>query len=289
LAGAEDLLQGAVSKAVLMSSEMQSSTSTNFDQTLDHFRERGWMRVRRAFDADAAASMRDVVWSELERRGILRDQPETWTVERPEKLQKLKDHPAFAAVGSARLLDAIGAILGVPFAKPKRWGAAFLAFPSKTEWAVPSGGWHCDAHYTSPLWPPNGVQTFALFGDLQPRSGATQILAGAHRLIHRWFVQNPPPPDAHSIDMRKSLLGHPYIRDLHKAGDRDQRIARFLNTVEVVDAIPLQVVETTGEAGDVIVLHPLALHVGAPNNGVSPRFMLSGAVTTDLAGWGAKP
>jgi hypothetical protein len=33
-------------------------------------------------------------------------------------------------------------------------------------------------------------------------------------------------------------------------------------------------------------LHPLTFHVAAPNNGVAPRVLLSGAVTTDMHGWG---
>jgi len=56
----------------------------------------------------------------------------------------------------------------------------------------------------------------------------------------------------------------------------------------VVDGIPLQVVENTGAAGDVMLLHPLTLHVAAPNNGAAPRFLLSGAVTTDNHGWGGE-
>ena len=44
--------------------------------------------------------------------------------------------------------------------------------------------------------------------------------------------------------------------------------------------IPLQVVENTGAAGDVILLHPLVLHVAAPNAGTEPRFLLSGGIDT---------
>ena len=69
--------------------------SSDFDQTLEHFRDRGWMRVREAFDADDAAAMRDVVWNGLAAFGFRRDAPSTWTIERPPKLQALKDHPAF--------------------------------------------------------------------------------------------------------------------------------------------------------------------------------------------------
>jgi len=53
-----------------------------------------------------------------------------------------------------------------------------------------------------------------------------------------------------------------------------------MNRVETVDGIPLQVVENTGAAGDVILLHPLVLHVAAPNAGIEPRFLLSGGVDT---------
>jgi hypothetical protein len=256
------------------------------DQTLEHFRVHGWMRVHQAFDREAAAAMRDVVWDGLADVGILRDKPSTWTVERPGKLQKLKGHPAFNAVGSVRLFSAIDALLEAQaYARPKGWGAIFVAFPSREEWSVPASGWHIDANYTSQLWPPKGVQTHTLFGDIASRSGATQILSGSHRLIHKWFQDSPPPAATRSAEMRGLLRAHPYIRDLHAEGDRDARIGRFMNQIEEVDGIPLQAVENTGTAGDVILLHPLTLHVAAPNNGVAPRFLLSGGVTTDMHGW----
>lgn len=255
------------------------------DQTIAHFREHGWMRIRQAFDAEAAGAMRDAVWRALENVGIRRDRPSTWSVERPVHLQQLKDDPVFQAAGSARVLDAIDAIMdGKPYPAPKNWGAFFIAFPSKAEWGVPTAGWHVDAKYTSALSPPGGVKTHALFGDVPPRSGATQILSGSHRLIRRWFEKNPPPSDLPGADMRKLLQKHPYIRDLHTEGDRNSRIARFIDRVEHDEDIPLQVVENTGEAGDVVLLHPLTLHVAAANAGTQPRFLLSGGVTTDM--WG---
>jgi hypothetical protein len=268
-----------------MAPDLASSTSSS-DQTLEHFRVHGWMRVHQAFDRAAAAIMRDVVWDGLAKVGFQRHSPSTWCIERPGKLQKLKDHPAFNAVGSERLLGAIDAVLETQdYERPTRWGAIFVAFPTEEEWGVPASGWHIDANYASPLWPPKGVQTHALFGDIAPRSGATQILSGSHRLIHQWFRANPPPAGAHSADMRRSLQAHPYIRELHTEGSRNDRIARFMGRVEEVDGIPLQVIENTGAAGDVILLHPLTLHVAAPNNGAAPRFLLSGGVTTDMHGW----
>jgi len=78
---------------------------------------------------------------------------------------------------------------------------------------------------------------------------------------------------------------HPYIRDLHTNGDPEERTMRFMGRTEVSNGIPLQVVECTGSAGDVFLLHPLTLPAAATNTGHAPRFMLSGGVTTDMWGW----
>jgi ectoine hydroxylase-related dioxygenase (phytanoyl-CoA dioxygenase family) len=58
-----------------------------------------------------------------------------------------------------------------------------------------------------------------------------------------------------------------------------------MNRAEIHDGIALQVVELSGSAGDVFLLHPLTMHAAAPNAGSAPRFMLSGGVTSDMWGW----
>lgn len=250
------------------------------DQTsLEHFRAHGWMRAPQAFSAAEAAAMREATWDALAKTGILRDRPSTWKTERPAHLQPLKEHPAFRVAGSKRLIAAIDATLeGQSWEAPKNWGAAFLAFPSNRKWNVPAGGWHLDANYLSPLSPPAGVSTHALFGDVLPRAGATLIVSGSHRLVHKYFKDNPPPPGTRGAEYRQMLRGHPYLRDLHMEGDAEARVARFTERAEEHEGIPLQVVENTGKAGDVILLHPLTLHVATTNNGDAPRFLLSGSV-----------
>ena len=257
------------------------------DHTIEHFRIHGWMRVPAAFSADEAAAMRTAVWSALADVGIRRSEPSTWTKERPEHLQHVKHDPAFRAVGSARLLQAIDAVLeGQAYERSKNWGACFLAFPSHRPWNVPSAGWHIDANYLSALSPPLGVRTHALFGDVAPRAGGTLIVSGSHRLVHTYFKDHPPPPAARGADYRRLLQRHPYLRELHTEGDAGERVARFMDSVEEHDGIPLHVVENRGTAGDVILLHPLVLHVATPNTGHAPRFLLSGGI--DLPSmWGA--
>ena len=57
----------------------------------------------------------------------------------------------------------------------------------------------------------------------------------------------------------------------------EARIARFHKCVEEVYGIPLQVIENTASAGDVILMHSLLLHAGAPaaHQGTQPRFLLN--------------
>jgi ectoine hydroxylase-related dioxygenase (phytanoyl-CoA dioxygenase family) len=249
------------------------------EETVAHFRARGWMRVPAAFTPRQAAAMRAAVWRALADVGIVQTEPSTWTIERPDHLQRVRKDPAFQAVGSPRLLHAIDAALeGQGHELPKDWGAAFVAFPSTYTWNVPSRGWHADANYLSALSPPAGVRTHALFGDVAPQAGGTLILSGSHRLVHRFFTDHPPAAGARGADCRELLLGHPYLRDLHTAGDAAGRIARFVGRPEEHDGIPLQVIESSGPAGDVLLLHPLTLHVAAPNNGSQPRFLLSGGI-----------
>lgn len=258
---------------IILTSAMQS-------QDLEHFRTFGWVRVRRAFEAEAAARMCDVIWKGLEASGIRRDDPSTWTKTRPEHLQRLKSDPAFAAIGTARTHAAIRAVLeGQELPLPKNWGAFFLHFPTGGVWDVPSSGWHMDGDYTGALQPPCGVLIHAMLNEVAPRAGGTAILSGSHHLVHRWFKEHPPPPGARSAQLRRSLQRHPYLRDLSRASDPAARIERFHVRVEHVDGIALQVLENTAAAGDLILMHSLLLHaVPAAHLGSQPRFLLSSSV-----------
>jgi hypothetical protein len=244
---------------------------------LEHFRTFGWIRVRGAFSADDAAAMCAVIWSALAADGILRDDPSTWTKTRPVHLQHLKSDPAFRAIGSDRTIGAIKEVLeGQALPLPKNWGAFFLHFPTGGEWHLPSTGWHLDGNYAGRLSPPCGILIHAMLNDVGPRCGGMNIVSASHRLVHKWFTDNPPAHSARSAQLRKSLQRHPYIRDLCTAGHSAERIARFHERVETVDGIPLQVLENTASAGDLILMHSLLLHaIPAAHVGTQPRFVLS--------------
>src|SRR6185312_517429 len=80
-----------------------------------------------------------------------------------------------------------------------------------------------------------------------------------------------------SQEVRQALASeHPWFADLMgspKPGE--DRIARFMGAATVVDGVPLQVEEMTGEPGDVFLMHPHALHNGSANVLATPRLALT--------------
>jgi hypothetical protein len=115
-----------------------------------------------------------------------------------------------------------------------------------------------------------------MFGDVERRAGGMNIISGSHRLVHKWFGEHPPRPGARGAELRKSVHRHPYLRDLCTAGAAAARIERFHLRVEEADGIPLQVLENTASAGDVILMHPLLLHAPPVTHlGEAPRFLLN--------------
>jgi hypothetical protein len=67
----------------------------------------------------------------------------------------------------------------------------------------------------------------------------------------------------------------PWFRELCSPGGREERIARFLARATPFGGSSLQVVELTGEPGDVYLMHPWTPHTLAPNCGVRPRIAMT--------------
>ncbi len=245
-----------------------------------HFDEWGYVRVSGAFTADDAAAMRDVVWNALARDGILRDDPRTWLNETPSHLQSLKGADVFKSIGNDRTLGAIDDIVGTGrWTPPSDWGAYFLLFPTRRPWTVPWKAWHLDHDYTGSLSPVDGLKVHSMFGDVEPRAGGMTIVAGSHHLVSRHFTEHPPSAGAKAAQVRKQLMNsNDYLRELGTdpgESDGDARIARFVDAVEVVNDVSVQVVELTAAAGDLILIHPLVLHTRPTNAGTQPRFLLN--------------
>jgi len=242
----------------------------------DEFRTTGLLRLPGAFPEAAAESMCDRLWEFLAGRyAIERDERSTWTVEHPTGFQPVTHSGAFRAVGGEVLHAALDALFGAEgWARPRWWGRPLVTFPGDGPWQLPARGWHFDFMPASVGQRP--VQFFAFLSRVRPRGGGPLALAGSHRLVAKYLGRG----EAFRMGLvRTALATDPWLRGLWASGEGDDRIQRYLDYENVVDGVPLRVVELTGEPGDVFLLHCDTFHTAAPNRLTEPRMML-----TDMIG-----
>ena len=76
--------------------------------------------------------------------------------------------------------------------------------------------------------------------------------------------------------MRRRLKAkHPWFDALMSPTPDLDRTERFMAGNTLVDGVPVQVEEMTGQPGDVFIMHPGALHAIAPNARREPRLALT--------------
>jgi hypothetical protein len=256
------------------------------------FDRTGLMRLPAAVPATDAAAMVDRIWEHLCRsHGIVRDRPETWTIDKPSGLRAVTAAPEFEALGSPAVRAAVDDLLGAGrWEPPRRWGRLLVTFPSgDAEWDLPRGGaWHNDF---VPLQQDAGVravQLFMILKDLPARGGGTLVLTGSHRLVTRYIDGSGEPP--HPRELRRVLGEQQGLRELWEPSSRPsagQRIRRFMTEGTRVGDVDLRVVELTGRAGDAFVMHCDTFHAIAPNCRDEPRLMTTTIVLRKAPGTSA--
>lgn len=245
------------------------------------FDERGYVHIKGAFSRSAAEAMQALVWDTLaEKFGIQKDDSATWSKTDVFKLQALKERPEFKAIGSEITLGVIDDLLGKDsWKRPKDWGQFLVTFPEHTEWTVPED-WHIDFSYSPYTEPLIGLLMFSFFGDVAPQSGGTAVVCGSHRIIAQFIESQPNLLRQKKKNCRIALLkSDPWLVNLSSEESDGDRIATFMDTDHLINNIPVRVAELTGEAGDIVIGHPLLLHTKALNCGKCPRFMLVQRIT----------
>ena len=238
-----------------------------------HFVERGYVVVRGAFSKDIAAAVREQAWSELEgQHGVDRHDPSTWNrsfgfgghvgyvrTQGSERRFRLRtDAPrAFAAqadvVGGAERLPERGESLA--------WrdsAIGNLAGPEGPAWQPPSPqqrGWHKDGwHFRHFLnSPEQGLLTVPIFSDILPQSGGTFVARDSIAPVARLLASLPEGLHPDSVQGAGFLI--PGL--IEQCSD---------------------FVELTGEAGDMVLLHPYMMHRVSANPSPRPRFIANAAL-----------
>jgi ectoine hydroxylase-related dioxygenase (phytanoyl-CoA dioxygenase family) len=243
------------------------------------FDERGLVRLEGLVPRRAAEEMAAGLWQELARRHhVHRKDRSTWRTERPTDFKALQKSGAFRAMATPDVRAVLDDLLGAgAWTEPLAWGQPLVCFPTQHRWDVPHQNWHLDlpAHPQRFRLPVGRI--FLLLAPLRPRGGGTLVATGSHRLVAA--LADRSDVELSSSVMRKHLKSeHRWFAELMSSTRDFDRSERFMAAPTIVNGVPVQVEEMTGEPGDVLVMHPAALHTLAPNVLDEPRLALAQSV-----------
>ena len=248
------------------------------DLQLDELDRTGIVRLPSAFAADDAREMEEAIWRWLGRSGVDRGNPRTWPQGSPPGVSPaMKRKDVFQRSWTDDLVSTVDQLLDADWDRPPNAGLVMVTFPNVATWHVPHLIWHADTHLghdtTGPLF---GVKLFTFVNQVRPGHAGTCILSGSQHLIAELQaglhdeIRADPARCAKATDL--ALRRHPWMKQLANPDEPDRE--RFLEPC-AVDGHELRVVELTGEPGDIVLIHPFALHTIAENAGTGPRMMTS--------------
>jgi hypothetical protein len=239
----------------------------------DQFEREGVVRLPGFVEAAAIAAMAGALWRDLEARlGARRDAPETWTMARPAHFQALIRNGAFDRLDTPAMRGLADVLLGPAAQTAERTRALpLVTFPSP-QFDLPQASWHFDLPGDAYRPPLPGLRLFVILERLAPRGGGTLYVAGAHRLA--LAILEAEGRSLPSAALRRRLkAAHPWFERL--LATPGGQVEAWLDRPARVEDIEVCVREMTGEAGDLILMHPLMLHGLAHNAGDRPRLMLT--------------
>jgi hypothetical protein len=205
----------------------------------EHFLERGFVTMRGVFDPADGQQWLDDAWI---RFGYDRDDPRGWADKRIHlSARSHVDARTFAPAAWRAAVEVTGGEDRVLL--PWRWSDGFIAnlgVGGDQPWQPPSptaAGWHQDGDFFRHFLdsPEQALLTLVLWTDMLPRGGGTFVAADSVPVVARFLAEHPEGVLPGDFDYAK-LIGQ--CRDF---------------------------VEMTGDAGDVVLLHPYMLHATSQN------------------------
>ena len=214
-------------------------------EEVQRFIEQGYLVVRGVFSRELAEQIIPMVWAELDADP---NDSSIWTSPMV-LLKKVLENPPCPQIHTERYLGAVDDLCG-----PGQWEATMgvghwpilLSGFAKPPWRPPTDGWHVDIQLDHPRIdsPEFALINIELFSDIDPGGGGTTIRLGSHCHVAR------------------------ILEEAQRAG-RINRRELHLRTVSHTNHLP--VVEVTGQPGDVLMMHPFAVHAVNSNTSDRPR------------------
>ncbi len=245
------------------------------------FDRAGIVRLAGAIPQAGVNAMRECVWQNLERvHHIRRDDPASWQGRRVAGSRSLDDSASFEQIASPAVCAALDDLLGAgQWQRPEKWASLLVTFPeSPGPWRLPHQSWHLDLPASCTLSEPFCARFFTLLARLEQGGGATVVVEGSHRLVQN-LARKRGVDRLHSADARKLLMkSSPWMRELCSFDPTTDRKRRFMDSAAKIDGVEVRAAELTGEAGDVILMHPLMMHAASANCAATPRMVLNSTV-----------
>lgn len=209
------------------------------EDEVDRFVRHGYVVVKGCFDPASAQEWIDRAWV---RFGYDADAPEQW-LEKRVQLSTIDavDAHDFAPKAWAAAVQLLGGEDRIEL--PWRWGDGFIAnlgVGDDRAWQPPSAevtGWHKDGDFFRHFLdsPEQGLLTLVLWTDMHHRGGGTFIAADSVPVVARHLAEHPEGVLPTDLDF------------------------------SALAALCTDFRELTGDAGDVVLMHPYMLHATSQN------------------------
>ncbi|KAJ3736893.1 hypothetical protein DFJ43DRAFT_1110886 [Lentinula guzmanii] len=244
-------------------------------EQVEHFLKYGYIVIRNGFTEEKAAEWTKTIWVRL---GLNPNDKSTWTRDRIHMPWHRRERVATFA---PKVWDAMQDLLGGAERineDESRWGDSFIvnfgnkALEDATERIHPRDldNWHVDGdffvHYLDS--PEQALLVIPIFSNIKPGGGGTYIAPEGIQMIAHYLASHPEgvmptglsftPSTTTCTDFKNDPGYWSHLKEVHNC---------------------TQFVETVGEIGDVVLLHPLMLHSAAKNYLRQPRVITNPPVS----------
>ncbi|RPD78557.1 hypothetical protein L226DRAFT_457171 [Lentinus tigrinus ALCF2SS1-7] len=226
----------------------------------EHFLQYGWVKIPKAVKEEYLKAFTENVWIRL---GYDPDDKSTWT-NHTIHMPRHREVPTkeFMPQAWGAMCELLG---GEDRIDPTLFGScgdSLIVNLGSEEWTQKTiqpedlGAWHIDGDWFRHFLDSGeqGLEVIVLFNDIKPRAGATYIAPDGIKNVVQWLYEHPEG-----------------VCEIPRDPDGSRSICSIQSCKDFV--------ELTGEAGDVILLHPFMPHSASKNHLRIPRFITNPPVT----------